>query len=1028
MTFFRLFRVPIDGQCPLPSKSSKKKKSKNVLPIADESEGTCGGDWNSGSGPLAASGIFGHSQSSATTAGKSKCEVETVDDQVESKITEKEQNALLQSSYLDSECDDESKPTFWLNFCTDIPIKASEFVNLKLNPEHYTGYNGSRIWNAIYKESCFKGEDPESMCYEQRVLYRLLSGLHASINTHISLYFEKSSKSDDEWEANPERFVQVVGSHPERIDNLHFAFVVLLRAVKKITPFLRNFDYSMGIQGEDEKAHLLVNRLLDSQIMKSCQPVFDAFDESLLFQEQHVPTLHSLKRNFKQIFQDIAKIFNCVKCQRCRLHGKMQLLGIGTALRVLLLPEDLIDLSRDDIVALFNTLGKLSESLEAIPNLISLYWERKLGDTGEPSMIGMNSAEVNLDSISPNEIALKNIREASKVGLLSEEQEDVLVDAVLDYNQELLLLAKSYEFDYAKFVRHGLRRFPVMSDEQYSAIIVGGGLSGLTAALTLLDRGAKVVLVDKESFLGGNSARASSGINGIDDESVIRNDSVEEFTRDVLVGGGRSPNDKNALVETLTEGSVDALQWLRNRCGMPLEHIGQLGGHSHPRTHRPSKGLAGAELISTLLSLLEPYESKGQLVLRKKTKVVRILRNSDSNQTTGVECESSDSDEIFTLHSRHVVLATGGYAYDTSPESILGVNRPDLSSFATSNAKSASGDGIKLVQDLDVKGGTVDLSQVQVHPTGFVDLNDSHANVKKLCAELLRGVGGILLNAAGQRFANELGTRDYLTGKMLEQYPNTKQPAFTLLLNRDAAEKAPVHVPMYAKRKLLYRFDTIEEVAEWSNVTVATLRQTLSEYDSFAETGKPGPFGKTAFPSAPLSSSGPYYVGKVTPVLHYCMGGIKIDENSKVLDENNSIINGLYAIGEATGGLHGKNRLGGNALTECVVFGRRVGQLLPVEAKQHGVAQNSKKNQEMDSLKRISETELQIHNSRQDCWVKIYDFVYDLTEFIDEHPPGPEAIIELCGIDGTDEFEEIHSAELLKPFKVLGKYSATSSV
>ena len=279
-------------------------------------------------------------------------------------------------------CKDAALPEFWMDMCTSIATNSSDFVNLAKNPERWTGYNGSHVWSAIYNENCVeKMGDLEEMCYEERVLYRVLSGMHSSINIHISeTYYPPVKGKRDAWEPKPERFMQQFGSHPERLKNLHFAFVVLLRALRKAGPYLYNYPFSMGEPTEDATAKKLVQRLLDSHIMTSCKGVFEAFDESLMFQESSADTegmsvQANLKKTFKDVFQNISSVMDCISCQKCKLHGKVQLLGLGAALKILLLPEQLIlpSLDRNEIVALFNTLGKFSHAIRAAPILAAQY-------------------------------------------------------------------------------------------------------------------------------------------------------------------------------------------------------------------------------------------------------------------------------------------------------------------------------------------------------------------------------------------------------------------------------------------------------------------------------------------------------------------------------------------------------------------------------------------------------------------------------------------------------------------------------
>lgn len=204
---------------------------------------------------------------------------------VDKTISAVEGQSLLEQK--DESCNDPSLPDFWLDMCRNIPTNASEYVNLKLNPERWTAYNGSHVWNAIYHENCFaKMGEFEEMCYEERVLYRLLSGMHASTNIHIALAFNPPSKAKGRkvWSSSPQRFMDLYGNKPEYLKNLYFSFVVLLRALRRAGPYLYNLPFTGS--GSDEEARntqYLVRRLLDSQLMTSCNSVFEAFDESLMF-------------------------------------------------------------------------------------------------------------------------------------------------------------------------------------------------------------------------------------------------------------------------------------------------------------------------------------------------------------------------------------------------------------------------------------------------------------------------------------------------------------------------------------------------------------------------------------------------------------------------------------------------------------------------------------------------------------------------------------------------------------------------
>jgi succinate dehydrogenase/fumarate reductase flavoprotein subunit len=207
------------------------------------------------------------------------------------------------------------------------------------------------------------------------------------------------------------------------------------------------------------------------------------------------------------------------------------------------------------------------------------------------------------------------------------------------------------------------------------------------------------------------------------------------------------------------------------------------------------------------------------------------------------------------------------------------------------------------------------------------------------------------------------------------------------------------------------------------DLPVATVMSTLQEYQRDAREGKDA-WGKTAFSGVPQDDLAHevFYAGTVTPVLHYCMGGLTIDKNRSVLDQRQTAIPGLHAAGEVSGGVHGDNCLGGNSLLECTVYGTIVGKKIPIKRRKavNEIRNNGSASSTKIELATISFEELQKHNSEEDCWIAINGKVYDLTEFAEEHPAGPESIIELAGQDGTEAFEAVHSEKILEDFDPVG--------
>lgn len=554
-----------------------------------------------------------------------------------------------------------------------------------------------------------------------------------------------------------------------------------------------------------------------------------------------------------------------------------------------------------------------------------------------------------------------------------------------------------------------------LKTKNMDVIIIGSGLSGLTAAISLVDRGAQVLLLEKNAFMGGNSSYASSGINAVDPKSVD-GDTVEQYLQDTLKSSEAAENSKtHKLIQILTQNSYEALLWIRNRIELPFNLKGQLGGHTYARTYRPENGLAGSKMIFTMSNLAKKIQkTTGRLQIMLNTTVTELLM--ENKKVRGVSVLSSDYD-IDEYNASHVILATGGYASDWESNSLLVKYRDDLTHFKTTNGEFATGDGHKIVS---LAGGSlIDMKNVQVHPTAFIDPKHPDAPRKTLCAEILRGVGGILLNKQGKRFCNELGRRDVTVKKMKQT--ETDDLKFTILLPEKVKEFASKHIPLYSSKGLLTKLSSLHEVANWLDIELSQLQKTLDQYNKVAQQGEDS-FGKKDFRNTPFQE-GIYYVGTVTPALHYTMGGIHIDTQARVLDSENNVITGLYSIGEATGGVHGINRLGGNALTECVVYGRLLGSQLPLAnstTPSQIVTLDKTKKSTQHNMKVIATSELQKHTSEQDCWVAVHGKVYDLTKFLNEHPPGPQSILDYAGTDATEIFDSVHTKDMLDDFVPLG--------
>ncbi|TMS33570.1 hypothetical protein L596_001294 [Steinernema carpocapsae] len=320
---------------------------------------------------------------------------------------------------------------------------------------------------------------------------------------------------------------------------------------------------------------------------------------------------------------------------------------------------------------------------------------------------------------------------------------------------------------------------PKMPKTEEPVLIVGGGLAGLSATIEALRNGAKVILIEREKDVGGNSAKASSGINGCGTEAQDRlgiKDSTDKFYSDTMSAGDRE-ND-GALVDALVHESADAVQFLID-LGVDLSDINICGGHSVPRTHwipSPKEGRptpVGIAIIRALKAqiLKEAEERPEFMKLMTNTEVLGMVTWNE--YITGVRIKKEDG-ELDELRGKAVIMATGGFSADRhNTTSLLNEFAPEKMAFPTTNGAFARGDGIKMARAMGAH--IIGMEHVQIHPTAFIDPKDPVAGTKFLAAEALRGKGALLVNSKGVRFANELGRRDYLTSRIQSEGDNVPE-------------------------------------------------------------------------------------------------------------------------------------------------------------------------------------------------------------------------------------------------------------
>ncbi|KAI8580359.1 hypothetical protein K450DRAFT_238134 [Umbelopsis ramanniana AG] len=458
-------------------------------------------------------------------------------------------------------------------------------------------------------------------------------------------------------------------------------------------------------------------------------------------------------------------------------------------------------------------------------------------------------------------------------------------------------------------------------------VVIGGGLAGLCAALEARAAGAAVTIIEKEAKLGGNSAKASSGMNGAPTAPQFAlhiEDSVDLFMKDTLTSGGGLCDE--TLVQTLVQESSASIDWIEQQ-GVPLRSVSQCGGHSRPRTHRIAQDPNGrtTPVGWGIMSTLQKKAQDENITLMLSSSVAKLVTHQD--EVTGVLLQDNQ-----LVEADSVILTSGGYAGKPKDKEnmVLKEFAPQVTHLATTNGPWATGDGIKLGQD--VGAAVKDMDKVQVHPTGFVDPNDPGADTKFLAPEALRAAGGILMNAKGLRFTNELGRRDVVSNDIFQHCTSGHDPSLAiayLIMSEEAVNKYDrASISFYEHKGLFHQLAGIEELAKYMALEPSVLSKQFDLYDLEAKNGS-DQFGKSVFPST-LNNSMAYWVARVTPSCHYTMGGLMIDDGARVLKEANkdqyTPIKGFFAAGEVTGGVHGRNRLAGNSLLECVVFGRIAGK------------------------------------------------------------------------------------------------------
>ena len=496
-------------------------------------------------------------------------------------------------------------------------------------------------------------------------------------------------------------------------------------------------------------------------------------------------------------------------------------------------------------------------------------------------------------------------------------------------------------------------------EETVDVVVVGAGGAGMTAAITATDAGKKVIVVESQPIAGGNSVRSTGGMNAAktpyqdknefkeaagvektlataaekfaDNETItalaatVKSqwdayqanpqgyfDSVELMELDTMIGGKGKNNPE--LVKALAENSADAIEWLAS-IGAEVKNVGAFGGASVKRIHRPVNADGKVTAVGAyIVPILEKNLQDRNVQFLFDTTANEIIMKD--GKAVGIKGTGKDGHKV-TINAKSVVIATGGFGANAE---MVEKYKPELKGFATTNAEGAQGQGIDMATA--VGAATVDMDQIQIHPTVHIE-EDGNAH---LITEGLRGDGAILVNAEGKRFYDEVSTRDKVSAAIIAQ----PDKSAWLVVDQSMVDKSAV-IAGYIKSGYTVTGATYEELAKAMGVDEATFTSTMNTWNQAVEAKSDAEFGRTSFAN-PLTTA-PYYAIKITPAVHHTMGGIVINPKAEVLNEKGEAISGLYAAGEVTGGVHGANRLGGNAVADFVVFGRISGQSAADNAK-----------------------------------------------------------------------------------------------
>ena len=467
----------------------------------------------------------------------------------------------------------------------------------------------------------------------------------------------------------------------------------------------------------------------------------------------------------------------------------------------------------------------------------------------------------------------------------------------------------------AKLKAAGSNLAPV---QDYDVVVIGAGGAGFSAAIEAHNAGAKVVLIEKMPQVGGNSlisgAEMNAARNWIQPRLGILDDSAERHADDTFKGGDAKGDP--AVIKTLAQGALPAAKWARDYIGVRYEpdNLFFFGGHSRKRALIPV-GQTGTEYITKFSA----KAAELGIPVITDMKAEELIKTD--GRVSGVKCTMKG--KVYTFNAKGgVVLATGGFGANAA---MVKKYAPDLDErFKTTDAPGTTGEALYMAERAGAQ--LVNMQYVQTYP-----ICDPVSGTIELIADT-RFDGAILINQEGKRFVEELGRRDVISHAILKQ---TGGYCWVLWNDRIGAisktvEAHPDEFDAFTKNGTMTVCKDLACIAKFTKVPLQSLEATVSRVNSMTGKGNDKDFHHRA--GLVDLSQGKYYVVKAVPSIHHTMGGVRINPKAQALDAEGRVVPGLYAAGEVTGVTHGTNRLGGNAYTDILVFGRIAGENAAWEA------------------------------------------------------------------------------------------------